>query len=290
MTTLAFALVIASAVFHSTWNFLLKRSDDKTAFLWSLGAVSFAVFLIPAAVSAYIDGIDARGLMFGAVTALLHGVYGLALSRGYELGDLSAVYPISRGMGPALVPIAAVLLLGERASVAAAFGIALVVAGIYVINIEGRSLRDLTQPLRALNRPAIRVAFLTGALIASYSLWDKTALDHLSPVTLNQFGLLGWLVVLAPLSVRNQAAPVRSEWRARGRSLVAAGILAPLGYILVLTALTTSRITYVAPAREMGIVLSTILGVVLLGEGYGAWRILGSLFILSGVLTLGLAP
>jgi drug/metabolite transporter (DMT)-like permease len=290
MTTVAFALVIASAVFHSTWNFLLKRSDDKTAFLWSLGAVSFAVFLIPAAVSAYIDGIDARGLMFGAVTALLHGVYGLALSRGYELGDLSAVYPISRGMGPALVPIAAVLLLGERASVAAAFGIALVVAGIYVINIEGRSLRDLTQPLRALNRPAIRVAFLTGALIASYSLWDKTALDHLPPVTLNQFGLLGWLVVLAPLAVRNGAAPVRSEWRARGRSLVAAGILAPLGYILVLTALTTSRITYVAPAREMGIVLSTILGVVLLGEGYGAWRIVGSLLILSGVLTLGLAP
>ena len=290
MTTLAFALVIASAVLHSTWNFLLKRSSDKSAFLWSLGAVSFVVFLIPAAMSAYVDGIGTRGVMFGTVTALLHGVYGLALCRGYQLGDLSAVYPISRGMGPALVPLAAVLLLDERASVAAAFGIAVVVAGIYVINIEGRSLRDLAQPMRALNRPAIRVAFLTGALIASYSLWDKTALDYLSPVTLNQFGLAGWLLFLAPLALRSSAAPIRSEWRQRGRSVLVAGILAPLGYVLVLTALTTSRITYIAPAREVGIVLSAILGVVFLGEGYGNWRILGSLFILTGVLTLGLAP
>ncbi len=290
MTTVAFALVIASAVFHSTWNFLLKRSDDKSAFLWSLGVVSFVAFLIPAAVSAYIDGIGTRGLVFGAVSALIHGVYGLALSRGYQLGDLSAVYPISRGMGPTLIPIAAVLLLDERASVAAGFGIALVVAGIYVINIEGRSPRDLAQPLRALNRPAIRVAFLTGALIASYSLWDKTALDHVSPVTLNQFGLAGWLLVLAPLALRSGAAPVRREWRERGRSVLVAGILAPVGYILVLAALTTSRISYIAPAREMGIVLSAFLGVLFLGEGYGAWRILGSLLVLGGVLTLGLAP
>ncbi|MEE8385351.1 MAG: EamA family transporter, partial [Dehalococcoidia bacterium] len=262
MTTFAFGLIITSAIFHATWNFLLKCSIDKSAFLWSLGAVSFAAFLIPAAVFAYIDGIGTRGLMFGAVTILLHGVYGLTLCRGYQLGDLSAVYPISRGMGPALIPLAAVLLLDERASVAAGIGIALVVAGIYVINIEGRSLRNLTQPLRALNRPAIRIAFLTGALIASYSLWDKTALDHLSPVTLNQFGLAGWLLVLAPLALRSRAAPVRSEWRARGRSILVAGILAPLGYVLVLTALTTSRISYIAPAREMGIVFGAILGVV----------------------------
>ncbi len=290
MTTAAFVLVITSALFHATWNFLLKRSDQKNAFLWSLGAVSFAVFLIPATVSAYIDGISARGVMFGAVSALLHGVYGLALVRGYQLGDLSAVYPIARGMGPALIPLAAVLLLDERASVAAGFGIGLVVLGIYAINIQGRSLRGLTEPLRALKRPAIRVAFLIGALIAAYSLWDKVALDHLSPLTLNQFALSGWLLVLAPLALRSGAGPVRSEWRDRGGSILVAGVLAPLGYVLVLVALTTSRISYIAPAREVGIVLGAILGVLFLGEGYGAWRILGSILILGGVLTLGLAP
>ncbi len=47
---------------HTSWNFLLKRSDHKTAFLGSLGAVSFA---------ASIDGIGTRGLMFSAVSVLL---------------------------------------------------------------------------------------------------------------------------------------------------------------------------------------------------------------------------
>jgi drug/metabolite transporter (DMT)-like permease len=67
-------------------------------------------------------------------------------------------------------------------------------------------------------------------------------------------------------------------------------VLAPLAYVLVLVALTTSRISYVAPVREVGIVIGAALGVMLLGEGYGRWRIAGAVTILAGVLTLGLAP
>ncbi len=290
MTTAALLLVFTSAFCHAGWNFLLKRSDHKVAFLFSLGTVSFAVFLLPAIVATSIEGIGARGLMFGLVTALLHGVYGLSLSRSYQLGDLSAVYPISRGMGPALIPLAAVIFLDERASVAAGFGIALVVLGVYPINIEDGSLRDLVQPLRTLNRPATRIALLTGALIATYSLWDKAALDDLSPLTLNQFAMAGHALVLAPIALRHGGMRVRVEWRERRGSILAAGVLAPLAYVLVLAALTTSRISYVAPVREVGIVIGAALGVMLLGEGYGRWRIAGAVTILAGVLTLGLAP
>ena len=290
MTTAALLLVFTSAIFHASWNFLLKRSDHKTAFLFSLGVVSFTVFLIPAVVATSIEGIGARGLMFGVVTALLHGVYGLSLSRSYQLGDLSTVYPISRGMGPALIPLAAVIFLGERASLAAGFGIALVVLGVYAINIEAGSVRDLLQPLRSLNRPATRIALLTGALIATYSLWDKAALDDLSPLTLNQFAMAGHVLVLAPIALHHGGRAVRHEWRERRVSILAAGVLAPLAYVLVLVALTTSRISYVAPVREVGIVIGAMLGVMLLGEGYGRWRIAGAVTILAGVLTLALAP
>jgi len=290
MTTAALLLVFTSAFCHASWNFLLKRSDHKTAFLFSLGAVSFAVFLIPSIVATSIEGIGARGLMFGVVTALLHGVYGLSLSRGYQMGDLSTVYPISRGMGPALIPLAAVILLGERASLAAGFGIALVVLGVYAINIEADSVRDLLQPLRSLNRPATRVALLTGAIIATYSLWDKAALDDLSPLTLNQFAMAGHALILAPIALHHGGRSVRHEWRERRGSILAAGVLAPLAYVLVLVALTTSRISYVAPVREVGIVIGAMLGVMLLGEGYGRWRVAGAVTILAGVLALALAP
>ncbi len=58
MTTAAFVLVFTPALCHATWNFLLKRSDHKVAFLGCFAAVSFAAFLAPTAVAVYIDRID----------------------------------------------------------------------------------------------------------------------------------------------------------------------------------------------------------------------------------------
>ena len=290
MTTATFLLVLVSALAHASWNLLLKQSRHKTAFLWSFMGVSFFMFLIPAGLAAYVDGVTLRGALYGAVSAGLHGCYGLALSRSYQLGDLSAAYPMARGTGVALIPIVAVTLLGEHISVAAGVGIALVVAGIYLIQTGAQSIRQLAQPLRTIFRPASSAAFLTGGLIASYSLWDKVALDHISPLALNQFNLVGYLFIVAPLALHNRGDSLRREWRERSRSIVAAGALAPFAYVLILIALTTSRVSYIAPSREVGIVLGALLGVFLLHEGLGATRIGGSLLILAGVLTLGLAP
>jgi drug/metabolite transporter (DMT)-like permease len=290
MTSVAFALVLCSAVTHATWNFLLKRSSHKEAFLWSMALVSFVVFFIPAAVLVYRDGIDWHGLAFGFGTAVLHGAYGTALARGYQLGDLSVVYPIARGMGTALIPIAAVLLLGESISAPGAAGIGLVVAGVLFVQLQSLHPRDLRHPLQNMAGPATFMAVLTGLFITCYSLWDKKALDYISPVAVNEFSMLGYTVLMPVLVFRNGPAALIAEWRDRGRMIIAAGIMAPLGYVLVLVALTTSRVSYIAPAREVGIVLGAILGVVLLGEGYGRIRIVGSLFIVAGALTLGLAP
>ena len=36
MTTVAMIAVIASALFHSGYNLLIKESDEKTLFMWSI--------------------------------------------------------------------------------------------------------------------------------------------------------------------------------------------------------------------------------------------------------------
>ena len=290
MSTASFLLVIGSAFAHATWNVLLKRSNHKTTFLWSFMTVSFVAFLLPAAVVVGLEGLTMRGALYGLVSAALHGCYGLALSRSYELGDLSSAYPVARGMGVTLIPLAGVFILGEDVSAAAAVGIALVVAGIYVVQSDIESVGDLLRPLRNALRPANRVALLTGGLIASYSLWDKQALDHIEPLVLNQFNLIGYLILMAPLAVYHQGSRLRQEWGAHGRGIVVAGLLAPFAYVLVLVALTTSPVSYVGPTREVGIVLGTMYGVFFLREGFGRSRVGGSLLIVAGALTLGLAP
>ncbi len=291
MTTAALALVLASACMHATWNYLVKRSSDKSLFFWAMAAVGFTALVVPGVAFAAFDGFTPTMLGFALISVCFHASYAVTLTSSYRLGDLSSVYPISRGMGPALVPLLAVLLLGESVSAVAVVGIALVVAGIYATHIDSRLLRDFSHPLRALAAPGTRIAFLTGVIIAAYTISDKAALNHdLNPFTLSTFDTFGNVLGLLPALATAGLVALRNEWRRDGRSIAAAGILAPLGYLLVLVALTTTRVSYVAPSREIGIVLGTAMGVLLLGEGYGLTRIWGSGLVVVGVVVIALAP
>jgi multidrug transporter EmrE-like cation transporter len=292
MTSAALALVIFSGICHATWNLLLKQSDHKTSFLALASAVGGTALLGPAIAAALVTDLSARGFAFGCVTGTIHGVYGLSLARGYRLGDLSSVYPVARGAGLALVPVAAAMLLGEEISIIAAFGIAMVIAGIYAIHITGSALSDLTAPLRALRRnPGTQAALMTGVLISMYYLWDKHALDEeLSPVVLNQFAMTGHTLITAGAALLTSPASLRAEWTERRLAIIVSGVLIVVAYLLVLIALETSQVSYVAPAREIGIVFGAVIGVLLLGEGAGLWRVWAAVLIVGGVITLGLAP
>ena len=72
--------------------------------------------------------------------------------------------------------------------------------------------------------------------------------------------------------------------------IVAAGLLVFLAYGLVLTAFTLSQVSYVAPAREVGIVVGVFMGVFFLKEGFGRGRLLGSSFIVLGLALIASSP
>jgi multidrug transporter EmrE-like cation transporter len=69
-----------------------------------------------------------------AASGVLHLAYSLVLQRGYQVADLSVVYPIARGTGPMLSAIGAFTLLDERVTLAALAGLAAVVAGILMLD------------------------------------------------------------------------------------------------------------------------------------------------------------
>lgn len=90
--------------------------------------------------------------------------------------ELSRPRP-ARGIAPVLVPAAAILLLGERLTLPAAVGIALVTVGVYVMNVPRLTRGGVLAPLTALKSPAAGFAALTGVLTASYSVVDKWTID-----------------------------------------------------------------------------------------------------------------
>ena len=52
------------------------------------------------------DGMQWSWMVVGAIlmSSLLHLGYSLCLQRGYQVADLSVVYPIARGTGPLFRP------------------------------------------------------------------------------------------------------------------------------------------------------------------------------------------
>jgi multidrug transporter EmrE-like cation transporter len=91
-------------------------------------------------------------------SACLHVGYFLALQHGYRVGDLSVVYPLARGGGPALATIGAILWFGERPSAWALTGTALVVLGATILATARRPRSGIAhRPGAALGRDHRRV-------------------------------------------------------------------------------------------------------------------------------------
>jgi multidrug transporter EmrE-like cation transporter len=72
---------------------------------------------------------------FGLATVIVHLVYFLLLQRGYREGDLSLIYPLAHGTGPALSMLLAVLLFQERPSAVAITGGLLVAGGVFALAV-----------------------------------------------------------------------------------------------------------------------------------------------------------
>lgn len=291
MTALALALVLSSALAHATWNLLVKRAINPQAFtLWLL--LTSSVLLLPVvAVVAWRYPVVGPGWWFILGTASIHVLYFTFLSRAYAAGDLSLVYPIARGMGPMLAPAMGVLLLKERIAPLAMVGIAAVVVGIYTVHWAGRLRQLRTDPLGILKQKGTRYAILTGLVIAAYSVWDKQGVKYVHPLFYMYMLHLGAMLGYGPLVLRTVGLQaLRVEWRANAWRTVLAGLLTFLAYVMVLTALQTTRVSYVSPAREVGIAFAVLLGIVVLKEPFGRGRLLGAAFILAGLVLIALSP
>ena len=291
MDGLSLVLVLLSAIAHSSWNLLLKQSDNKEVFVWGILAGGSVMLAPLGGALFYYYPIATPGYGLVIVSAVLQILYLVLLGRGYAQGDLSLVYPIARGIGPMLVPVLAVLMLGERIALPAIIGIAAIVIGIYVVSWWGRFGEIWSNPLGLLKNRGIRYAILTGLTITIYTLVDKRGVEYVQPFLYMYLITLGATIGLTPYVLcRHSLMSIRQEWQKNAWPVLASGLLVFLAYGLVLTAFSLSKVGYVAPAREVGIVAGVLMGVFLLKEQFGFGRLLGSGFIVSGLVLIALSP
>lgn len=284
MTAFALSLILAAAVVHASWNYILKRSGGGVVFVWLFAVVSALIYMPLAALVLWSErpafGWVHYGLMMAS--AVLHTAYYLLLDRGYRSGgDLSVVYPLARGTGPLITMLGAVLFLGESPSSLAVMGALLIGGGAITLTGDPRKLQQTG------NARAVGFALLTGCTIASYTLVDKIAVAAwlIPPLVQDWVSNLGRVVIMTPM-VRGRANEIRETWKRAKREIVAIALLCPLSYILVLTAMVFTPVSYVAPAREVSILVAALMGAHLLSEGHVAQRLAAAGAMVLGIICL----
>ena len=292
MPGLAIALVLLSSVAHGSWNFMLKRARNQEVFIW-LTTIPIGILVLPVAIIfSIIDPADlSLGWIFLLGTILIHVFYYVFLARTYKYSDLSAGYPTARGTSPMLVPIIGVLVLHESVSFMAAIGIAMVVIGIYIIYWWQNARDIIRHPTTLFKDVGSRYALLTGLIITCYTIWDKQGVAYVNPIVYTYIMFVGVGIVLTPYMLRmHGASEIKTEWTLSKKHIVTVGLLMIFAYALVLSAMRLSQVSYVAPAREVGIVVGVILGIIILKEPFPLRRIIGSSSIVLGIIAIALAP
>lgn len=283
MSALALALVLAAAFIHATWNYLLKRSGGGTAFVFLFAILSALIYAPLALGIVWWTRPQLTWVSYAliAASAVIHTAYYLLLDRGYRSGDLSLVYPLARGSAPLITVLAAVLLLNEHPSATAITGALLIAFGAILLTGSFAKLRASG------SLPAVAAALLTGCMIASYSVVDKLAVAafFVPPLLHDWAGNLGRVAIMTPMALRRRAE-VAEAWRRWRTEAIAIAVLCPLSYILVLSAMVFTPVSYVAPAREISILLAAILGTQLLAEKDARRRLFAAGAMVAGIVCL----
>ena len=187
---------------------------------------------------------------------------------------------MARSTGPLLSTTFAVLFLGELITLQMAAGAVLIIFGVLMLT---GGIRFGARQVGA----SLMFGLAAGLFIGSYTAWDAYAVSVLlvPPLLLDYASNFGRVVVLAPIALR-QRARVVDHWTTHRTGVLVIAVLSPLAYILVLYALTFTPVAYVAPTREVSVLLTVLAGTILLGEGQLRQRLGWAMVIVAGMSLL----
>ncbi|NOU99539.1 DMT family transporter [Paenibacillus planticolens] len=283
MVIVSILLVIASGLAHAIWSLFTKRSRNKSVFLWSIIMVT-AIILLPTLIrELWLRplSLPAYGLLL--LSAGLQSSYALLLSRTYNMGDLSQIYPIMRGTSILLIPVIGILFLRESLTLYGWLGLLCMVVGF--VTLSGIfSGKQAVAAFGGSVKPFL-MALCVGVCVTCCILVDKLNLQYISAISLLEVTNIGFVAGLTPTVIASKQ--LRLEWKLNGKIILLGAILNPGSYLLFLIAMKYAPVTHLSPIREIGTVFATILGIVILKEKQGKKRITCSVLITIGILLIG---
>ena len=269
-----FLIIIFAAFCHAGWSTIVKKSENGLAMMGITSIIEIVIFL-PLIFTVPLPTTSIWFFIFA--TTFLHGLYRYSVFKSYQYGDLSFVYPIARGGSVLIIGLISILILRVDINLTGIIGIVLICLGLFMISF-------LTA--KKFNKSAFIIAIITASLIATYTILDGMAVRKSE----NAFTFIYWMLLLNGIPMLIYASFSQSGFQNKKSYKiidgVIAGVLAILGYGLVVWSMQYIEIAYVSSIREISIVLATLLSFYLLKEKDARKRVVPSIIICIGITIL----
>jgi len=268
------ALVVVAAAIHALWNVWLKQSENRllTLATMSIGWGLCGLIALPFVAA---PGWSVWPYLLASIG--IHIAYALLLAASYKVGELSVAYPISRGTGPLVVTLVAVILLGEHIGVIGMTAVGLVVGGVLFLGRSGTA-RDSR---------VIGISIASGTMIGLYTLVDGLG----GRIATSPHSYAVWLFLLQGPALATVVMLLnRSDFRALAASNwpkdLAGGFISVAAYWIAIWAMSKAPLPLVAAVRESSVAFAALFGGLILKERVN-WPAV--LLILTGVILIRLA-
>ena len=271
-----FFIVLFASFTHAIWNGMVKNHQDKAI------AISGIVFgRLPLSVIAiiFLPLPTAESIPYLIISVIIHQGYQWFLLSSYEIGDLTKVYPISRGTGPLVATIISISFLGLVLDSLIILSIGFVCGGIITLSLFDKSKK---------NYQIIKYSLLTGLCIGLYSITD----GYGARVSLSAVSFISWTFIinafLHPLviSLKNEKNIIERVKKNGKKMFFIGGSLDYLTYMIIVWAFTKAPIPMVGALRETSIFFSIFIGYFFLKEKITPAKIFSIILILAGVIGL----
>ncbi len=249
MSTTIFGLILLAAVFHATWNAIVKAGSNKflTTVLVTASAAVLAMLLLP-----FFPMPNSASWAYILASTVIQIVYFGMVAKIYHIADMGLTYPLMRGTAPLIVAVLGTLLLDEKLEFYAWLGIITISIGILSMIFAA--------PKKG--RKGIGLALLNAILIASYTLVD----GHGIRLSGSAISYILWSFVLSGLiffifALKMQYRQMGNYFRLNWHLGLIGGIGSFFSYGLALWAMTLVPVAIVAALRETSILFATLIAI-----------------------------
>jgi drug/metabolite transporter (DMT)-like permease len=283
---------LLSAFFHASRLAVTKH----LSFNFSARALTLYVNLASLVVTAplviwhhdfpFHEPVYAAVVLLGGVVS---GIGGWALNTAIHRSDVSLVGPVMT-LTPGFVVVIEWSVIGELPAGLGFFGLALLVAGGYVMSVE-REQANLLAPLRRLiTDPGSVFTLLAAFCFAAASTLGRVGIQMSDPLSFAVVvSLVNPVVLFVMFSLQDhrfyrEAFP--QHLRREVRPLLLLGVLFALMRIADQIALSLTLASYAMAVKRTAGLFSVLLGHWYYGEGHLAARLAGSALMLVGLFVL----